>query len=144
MKMKKFLLTLSLASLILLSAAGLHAQGSGQPSSSYYLKVPPVTVKALLAAPAATGKSAFELAAGEFNKWIDRQMPDLPKNERPYANAMTIARACDSITKSYRSGNTALAEEIAWRIPVDMTVEEKISFLETITQAYLASEAKKK
>mgnify|MGYP003623458856 CR=1 FL=1 len=142
--MKKFLITLSLTALILISSVSLYAQGSGKPSSNYYIKVPPVTVKALLAAPAATGKSAFELAAGEFNKWLDRKMSDLPKNERPYADALTIARMCDSMIKSYRSGNTALAEEIAWRIPVDMTVEEKISFLETITQAYLAAEAKKK
>ena len=141
--MRKLMTTLALAALIILSSTFVQAQ-SGQLPASYYHKIPPVTIKALLAAPAATGKSAFELAAQEFNKWIDRQMPNLAKNERPYADALTMALACDSVVKSYRAGNTALAEEIARRIPIDMSMEEKISFMETITAAYLASETKKK
>lgn len=141
--MKKIMLVMALTAMVFLAQTSLYAQ-SKSANPDYYRKVPPMTVKTLLAAPAATGTTAFEFAAAQFNKWVDQQMANVPKNQRPYADAPTIARICDSLVKSYRSGNTAMAVEIASRIPFDMTVEEKMSFLETITNAYLAAEGKKK
>lgn len=143
--MKKILTVLAIAALTVISSTNLQAEGNGQRGNpGYYQKIPPATLKVLLAAPAATGKTAFELAAREINKWVDQKMSNLPKNDRPYVDPLTVALMCDSLVKSYRSGNGTLAEEIAARIPVDLTVEEKISFLESITKAYLAAEAKKK
>lgn len=143
--MKKALILKFFIIVMLAWPAGLQAQ-SGTPDSggAYRYKIPPATLKALLAAPAATGKSAFELGAGEFNRWLDKQMPELPKSQRPYLDAPTLARMCDSMLKSYRAGDRVLAEEILSRIPVDLSLEEKVDFLETITRAYLASAAKKK
>jgi len=100
-------------------------------------------LKAMKAAPLASAGTVFGAGAQEFNRLIDKQYSKTPKADRPYITPLRLAEMADSLVQSYRSGNRVLAEELAARVPVEGTVEEKVDFLETITKAYLAAEAKK-
>ena len=120
----------------LLSAlAGKAGGGSFKVSSSM--------LKAMKAAPLASAGTVFGAGAKELNRLIDKKYAQTPKADRPYITPLRLAEMADSLVKSYRSGNRVLAEELAARVPVEGTAEDKIDFLETITNAYLAAEAKK-
>ncbi len=143
----KMILPLVLAAaclLLIFGAAPARAETSPRISIPIQnQQISPGMLEALKSAPAATGRTAFELAAAQFNQWVDQQYAQTPKAQRPYLTPLRAAQLADSLVKSYRSGNRALAEEIAVRVPIEMSIDEKINFLELITQAYLAAEAKK-
>lgn len=150
--MKKcFLAALALA-FLLFSATGPLSAGDVSPSKSepkaksgqVGRKVSPVALELINSAPAATGKTMFELASTQVNRWIDERYGKLAKAERPYVSPLTLARAADSLVKNYRAGDKLILTEIAKRIPYDLTVAEKVDILEKVTRAYLDAEAKKK
>jgi|GEM_PF-4261577 len=147
----KNLIALVLA-LLLFSAAGPLAAGdvettkaepkakSGQAAK----KVPPMALEMIDSSPANAGKTMFGAAAVQVNRMIDDRYSKLPKSERPYFTPQTLAKAADSLVKSYRAGDRLILTEIATRIPYDLTVDQKVDILEKVTKAYLAAEAKKK
>lgn len=137
---------------LLFSVAGPLSAGDVSPSKSEpkaksgqaAKKVSPVALELINSAPAATGKTMFELAAAQINRWIDERYGKRPKAERPYVTPLTLARAADSLVKNYRAGDELILTEIATRIPYDLTTAEKVDILEKVTKAYLEAEAKKK
>lgn len=138
--------------ILLFSAAGPLSAGEPGPakaepkakSGPAYKKVPPMALEIINSSPAATGQTMFEIAAAQANRWIDDHYTKLAKSERPYFTPQTLAKAADSLVKSYRAGDRLILTEIAARIPYDLTVDQKVDILEKVTRAYLEAEAKKK
>ena len=135
--MKKFIGLILATTFLILSLAA-------QPLSAERLTISSEMFRALKAAPKAAGQTVFEGGAKEFNRMIDKEYAKLPKSERPYLTPLRLAELSDSLVKSYRSGNRALAEELASRLPIEASIDEKIDFLEQITELYLKEAQKKK
>lgn len=140
--MKKLMILTLACVFLLISAVG--PAGAGDLSSGSAKKVPTVALEIIRSSPAAAGKTMFELAAVQINRWIDDRFSNLPKAERPYVTPQTAARAADSLVRSYRAGDRLILTELAMRIPYDLSVEEKVDILEKVTTAYLEVEAKKR
>ncbi|MDR1045595.1 MAG: hypothetical protein LBP33_10835 [Candidatus Adiutrix sp.] len=137
--MKKYLITLlALSFLICPAAQSLSAERApAGRSGKSGLAISSEMFQALKAAPKAAGRTVFEGGAKEFNRMIDKEYADRPKSERPYLSPLRLAELSDSLVRSYRAGNRALAEELAARLPIEASIDEKIDFLEQITKLYL-------
>lgn len=149
--MKKLVILTLACAFLMFSAAGPVRAGDVPPAKAeprakagQGKKVPPVALEIIKSSPAAAGKTMFELAAAQVNRWIDDQYSKQPKAERPYVTPQTLARAADSLVRNYRAGDRLILTEIAARIPYDLPVEEKVDLLEKVTRAYLEADARKK
>ena len=127
--MPKLLTTLLIIVLVLLPTV-VMAQGEEAIS--------PDALRRMGTSPLAAGTMIFASAAKTYNQRVDQTYASQPKAQRPYVTARQVATMMDGFIQKYHQGDQADAISLTHILGPNLTMDEKVAFIEKMTQAYLA------
>lgn len=113
----------------------------GVPPSS---KMSREVFEAMKSEPLLAATMIFENASRQFNLRVDQEYAHQPEDLRPYLTPLAFAHLSEELLKLHRAGDSRGIAEFAEILDVDEPLEEKIAFIEVMTQAYLEAEKLRK
>ena len=99
--------------------------------------VAPEALQLMGSSPLDAGTVIFDSAAKTYNQRVDQTYASQPKAQRPYVTARQIATMMAGFIKKYHQGDQADAISLTHILGPSMTMAEKVTFIEKMTQAYL-------